>query len=89
MLHACVIFEMINISEFTTHTAECYNNLYVCASTLCDPMDHSPPGSSVHGIFPARNTGVGCHFLLQGIFPTQRWNSCLLHLPPYRRMLYR
>ena len=54
MLHACVIFEMINISEFTTHTAECYNNLYVCASTLCDPMDHSPPGSSVHGIFPAR-----------------------------------
>ena len=33
--------------------------------TLCDPMDYSPPGSSVHGIFQARNTGVGCHFLLQ------------------------
>ena len=31
--------------------------------TLCDPMDGSPPGSSVHGIFPAKNTGVGCHFL--------------------------
>ena len=26
---------------------------------LCDPMDHSPPGSSVHGIFPSKNTGVG------------------------------
>ena len=26
--------------------------------TLCDPMDCSPPGSSVHGIFQARNTGV-------------------------------
>ena len=30
--------------------------------TLCDPMDCSPPGSSVHGIFPGKNTGVGCHF---------------------------
>ena len=31
--------------------------------TLCDPMDYSLPGSSVHGIFQARNTGVGCYFL--------------------------
>ena len=50
---------------------------------LCDPMDYSPPGSSVNGIFPGKNTGVGCHFLLQGeIFPTQGLNShllCLLH----------
>ena len=37
------------------------------------------PGSSVHGISPGKNTGVGCHFLLQGIFPTQGWNLCLLH----------
>ena len=29
-----------------------------------------PPGSSVHGVFPGENTGVGCHFLLQGIFLT-------------------
>ena len=37
---------------------------------LCDPMDCSPPGSSVHGIF---------HALLQGIFPTQEsnWVSCI------------
>ena len=33
--------------------------------TLCSPVDCSPPGSSVHGIFPSKNTGVGCHFLLQ------------------------
>ena len=32
--------------------------------TLCDPLDRIPPGSSVHGIFPGKNTGVGCHFLL-------------------------
>ena len=29
--------------------------------------------------FPGGNTGVGCHFLLQGIFPTQRLNPSLLH----------
>ena len=29
--------------------------------TLCDPMDCSPPGSSVHGDSPGRNAGVGCH----------------------------
>ena len=43
-------------------------------------MDCSPPGSSVHGHSPGRNTGVGCHALLQGIFPTQGGNSCLLCL---------
>ena len=30
--------------------------------------------------FPGKNTGVSCHFLLQGIFPIQGLNSCLLHL---------
>ena len=29
--------------------------------------------------FPGKNTGVGCHFLLQGIFPTQGSNLGLLH----------
>ena len=53
--------------------------------TLCDPVDHSPPGSSVHGIFLGKNTGVGCHFLLQGIFLTHRPNLHLLHC---RQILY-
>ena len=95
-------------------------------STLCDPIDGSPPGSPVpgfsrqehwsglplpspmhesekwkwshsvvsdssrpHGLqptrllhpwdFPGKNTGVGCHFLLQEIFPTQGLNLGLLH----------
>ena len=34
--------------------------------TLCDPMDCSPPGSSVLGDSPGKNIGLGCHFLLQG-----------------------
>ena len=47
--------------------------------TLCDPMDCSPPGSSVHEISPGKNIGVGCHFLLQGIFLTQGLNPGLPH----------
>ena len=47
--------------------------------TLCDPRDCSPPGSSVHGDSPGKNTGVGCCALLQGIFPTQGSNGGLLH----------
>ena len=54
--------------------------------TLCDPMDCSLPGSSVHGIFQAIvDTGVDCHFLLQGIFKTQGLNPGLPHC---RQMLY-
>ena len=53
----------------------CAQVLQLCL-TLGDPMDFSPPGSSVHGI----NTGVGCHALLEGIFPTQGLNLCLLSL---------
>ena len=48
-------------------------------SVMSDPMVCSPPGSSVHGDSPDKNTGVGCHVLLQGIFPTQGLNSDLLH----------
>ena len=53
--------------------------------TLCDPMDCSPPGSSVHGDSPGKNTGVGCHAFLQGIFPTPGSNSGLPHC---RQILY-
>ena len=44
---------------------------------LCDHMGYSLPGFSVHGIFHAKNIGVGCHFLFQGIFLTQGSNLCL------------
>ena len=45
--------------------------------TLCNPMDFNLPGSSVHGDSPGKSTGVGCHALLQGIFPAHRWNPGL------------
>ena len=50
--------------------------------TICDPMDCSLPGSQEPlspWNFPGKSTGVGCHFLLQGIFPTQGSNLGLLH----------
>ena len=49
--------------------------------TLFHPMDcNLCPWNS-----PGRNTGMGCHFLLHGIFSTQRSNPCLPHC---RQMLY-
>ena len=42
-------------------------------------MDCSLPGSSVHGIFLGKKTGMSCYFLLQGIFPTQGLNLQLPH----------
>ena len=45
----------------------CYFMFQPCP-TLCDPMDCSLPGSSVHGDSPGKNPGVGSHALLQGIF---------------------
>ena len=48
--------------------------------TLCDPMDCSPPWNS-----PGKNTGMGSHYLLQGIFLTQGSNPDLMH---YRQILY-
>ena len=65
------------VSEWCVHAESLQSYL-----TLCDPMDCSPPGSSVHEDSPGRNTGVGCHALLHGIFPTQGSNLhllCLLH----------
>ena len=48
--------------------------------TLCEPMNRSPPDSSIHGDSLGKDTGVGCLVLLQGIFPTQGLNPCLLCL---------
>ena len=46
--------------------------------TICDPINCGPLGSSVCGILQAKNTGVGCYSLLQGILPTLGSNPGLL-----------
>ena len=53
-----------------------------CAEWL---VSDSLPGSSVHGDSPGKNTGVGCHALLQIIFPTRGSNRGLRHC---RQILY-
>ena len=50
---------------------------------LCDPMDCSPPGYSVHGILQARILEWIAIFLLQGIFLSQESNPHLLHWQAY------
>ena len=56
---------MIVNQRFSTCAMLC---LVAQSCRLCDPVDCSPPGSSVHGDSPGKSTGVGCHALLQGIF---------------------
>ena len=75
-------------SFFITICILCCAVLYLVAQlclTLSDPMDCSPPGCSVHLDSPDKNTGVGCHALLQRIFPIQGLNPGLLHC---RQILY-
>ena len=62
----------------TLHVYACMLNYFSCVQ-LCDPMDCSLPGSSFHGI-PGKNTGVGCHALVQGICPIQGLYLPLLSL---------
>ena len=60
----------------------------VMSQLFATPWTVSPPVSCVHGDSPGKNTAVGCHALLRGIFLTQRWNSHLLRLLHCRRILY-
>ena len=67
---------------------KCYAQSLQSCPTLWDPMDCGTLGSSVCGDSLGKDTGVGCHALLQGIFPTQESNPylrCLLHC---RQFLY-
>ena len=58
--------------------------LFSCSvvSDSCDPMDCSPPNSSVLGIFQARILEWVCHFLLQEIFPNQGTRVSCIHRQP-------
>ena len=70
---------MILIYYFHQVIKKCYRRFNACmlakslksCLTLCNPMDCNSPTFSVHGDSPGKNTGVGCHTLLQGIFLTQ------------------
>ena len=59
--------------SFSCHRKAIFHALCLVAQscpTPCDPMDCCLPGSSVHGGSPGKNTGVGCHALLQRDLPS-------------------
>ena len=77
--HTCKLEESLDLLLEPRWPLMCAKLLQWCP-ILCEPMDCSPPGFSVREDSPGKNTGVGCHVLLQGIFLTQGSNSSLLHL---------
>ena len=74
----------LNLPKFCSGTQI---NAVLCSVclTVNDSMNCSPPGSSVHGDSPGKNTGVGYLSLLQRNFLTQESNQGLLY---YRWVLY-
>ena len=75
-----------------------HENCLWCKLCVCVKSFQSCPTLPHYGLLPARllspwdspgkNTGVACHALLQGIFPTQGWNLYLLQLRHGRWILY-
>ena len=51
--------------------------LWLFEPGLCFGDSQASASNPMAWDFPGKNTGVGCHFLLQGIFPTQGSNPCL------------
>jgi len=59
-----LLFILVAAAAAAAAAAATAKSLESCP-TLCDPMDGSPPGSPGPWESPGKNTGVGCHFLLQ------------------------
>ena len=78
-----------SILQYSLGCSVCLSGCAVFSSSVVldsvTPETVAPQASYVHGDSPGKNTGVGCHALLQGTFPTQGSNLGLLH---YRRILY-
>ena len=73
LLSTSVITSDVNLDHFDNKVVpsarflhqNCVHSVSHLCPTFCDPMDCNLPGSSFHGIFLSKDTGVGCHFLFQ------------------------
>ena len=72
-------FKKIVILKIPSSIAKSESEVAQSCLTLCNPMDCSLPGSSLHGILQARILEWVAIFLLQGIFPTRGSNLGLPH----------
>ena len=79
----CIVLQGLNELNYTKYLEQ-YIVAWSCL-TLWDSIDCTVPSFSVYGDVPGKNTGVGFHALLQGIFPTQGSNPGLLYC---RQILY-
>ena len=84
LLHNVVLLSVVQQSVSAIRILKCcvcpaLKFTVMCLVTQLCPTLCSPPGSSVHGDYPSKNTGVGCQALFQGIFPTQGSNPGLPH----------
>ena len=71
LLHVAVQFSQHHLLKRLSFPCYLFLSPVLClvaqsCLTLCDPIDCSPLGSSVHQDSPGKNTGVGCHVLLRG-----------------------
>ena len=69
---------MQTFSKVNLHSVMMSVCVFSCVRPFAIPWT-SPPDSSVHGDSPGKNSGLGCHSLLQGTFSTQESNRDLLH----------
>ena len=78
--YSAVLIPSVQQSDLVTHTCAC--SVAQSCPTLWDPMDPVRLLEFCLWNFAGKNTGAGCHFLLQRIFPTEGSNPrllCLLH----------
>ena len=80
-----VTWQIPNYSELTKPRLKSESVSHSVVSNSLQPHGVGPARLLCPWDFPSKNTGVGCHFLLQGIFPTQQSYPGLLHC---RHILY-
>ena len=73
-IHPLKSYNLVGFSISTRLYSSC-----CCVQLFCDPMDCSPPEAPLSMEFSRQEYWVGCHFLLQRIFPTQGLNLPFLH----------
>ena len=68
-----------NLKNIDKYACVCVYLVTKLCPILCDPMDCSPARLLCLWVFSGKNTGSGCHFLLQGTFSSEGLNPHLLH----------